>query len=241
MLAPQCLIELGGISPESGQQMVQQYLTSPIAPQQQEQVELLLSELSSLPLPIVHAAAYINTTGITIWDYRSLLDEKRRAARPSDGRSDGDLHASTKDPVAVTWLISFEQLLREHPMAASWLCFVACIDAKDVPLELLVSTSTGEADEAVRILGAYALITRRPAESALDIHRLVHHAIREWLRTHQLIDQWTVKAIKRLEQVFPNDDHRNRHKWRRLLPHTQTALSDVLVASPYPVNTKVRA
>jgi hypothetical protein len=64
-------------------------------------VELLLGELSSLPLPIVHAAAYINTTGITIRDYRALLDEKKRAIAPSEKSSSSILLIGTRDVVAA--------------------------------------------------------------------------------------------------------------------------------------------
>jgi hypothetical protein len=112
-------------------------------------VELLLGELSSLPLAIVYAAAYINATGTTIRDYRALLDEKKRAIAPSEKSSNSILLTGTRDVVATAWLILFEQLRRAHPTAADYLCFIACIASKDVPLELLVLTSTRETDEAI--------------------------------------------------------------------------------------------
>jgi hypothetical protein len=37
--------------------------------------------------------------------------------------------------------------------------------------------------------------------------------------------QWTQRTTTQLLQVFPSDDHSNRSKWRRLLPHAQHALS----------------
>jgi hypothetical protein len=240
-LAPQRIIELGRISSESGQEMVQRYLTNLIQPHEQEQVELLLRELSSLPLAIVHAAAYINATGITIKEYRSLLHETKKAFTSYERERDGILHVGTDDPIAATWLILFEHHRRAHPTAADYVCVTACINPKDIPLELLVSTSTGVIDEAIQILGAYALITRRLAESAFDIHRLVHHAMRGWLKAYRLLEPWTQKATTRLDQIFPNDDHRNRHKWRRLLPHAQTALSNVFIASYNTISTEVRA
>jgi hypothetical protein len=231
MLAPQCTIELSGIPSASGQEMVRLYLKTLFTPQEQEQVELLLGELSFLPLAIVRAAAFINMMGITIPEYRTLLSDKRRASAFGGQEPNGVLIASADDPVAATWLISFEQLRRAHPTAANYLSFMGCVDSKDVPLELLASTSNGKTEDAIRILGAYALITRRPADSAVDLHRLVHHAMQEWLRQHQLLDQLTKKAVARLDRVFPDDDHRNRHKWRRLLPHAQTALSRSFGAS----------
>ena len=66
---------------------------------------------------------------------------------------------------------------------------------------------------------------RRPAESAFDLHRLIHIALRKWLQKQELLNQWIQKAIKRLLEVFPDHNHGNRSKWRRLLPHTKYALS----------------
>jgi tetratricopeptide (TPR) repeat protein len=229
MLAPEYTIQLGGISSDSGQEMMRSYLDNAISPQDQKQVELLLDELSFLPLAVVHAAAFINTEGVTVKEYRSLLQDKRKALALPDQRLNGMPSASADDPVAATWLVTFEQLRHAHPVAADCLCFMGCISAKDIPLELLVTSPSGEIEDAIQVLGAYALITRRPADSAVDLHRLVHSAMHEWLEGHQLLDHWTQEAVARLGQVFPDDDHRNRHKWRRLLPHAQSLLSHVLV------------
>ena len=39
------------------------------------------------------------------------------------------------------------------------------------------------------------------------------------------LHECTQRAVTQLLQVFPNSDHSNRSKWRRLLPHAQYALS----------------
>jgi tetratricopeptide (TPR) repeat protein len=106
---------------------------------------------------------------------------------------------------------------------------MACIDSKDIPQSLLpVSPSRKKEIDAVGTLDAYSFITKRSADQALDLHRLVHLAIRNWLRKQELITQWTEKAITRLEEVFPDDDHQNRSIWRIYLPHVQSVLkSDV--------------
>jgi hypothetical protein len=83
-------------------------------------------------------------------------------------------------------------------------------------------------EDAIRVLDKYALVTRRPADSALDLHRLVHQALRKRLQVQGRLIQWTQRTIKQLLEVFPNDDHSNRSKWRRLLPHAQYALSHSL-------------
>jgi hypothetical protein len=66
------------------------------------------------------------------------------------------------------------------------------------------------------------LVTRRPAESALNIHRLVYQALRKQLQVQGRLIQWTQRNTTQLLQVFLNNDHSNRSKWRRLLPHGLT-------------------
>jgi tetratricopeptide (TPR) repeat protein len=228
ILAPEHTIKLGAISADSGQEMMRSYLDKPISPQDQQHVGTLLNELSFLPMAIVHAAAFINTEGVTVKEYRSLLRDKKRALAQSDQESNATPDPSIDDPVTATWLVTFKHLRDAHPAAADYLCFMGCITVKDIPLEVLAPPPNGSTEDAIQILNAYALVARRPADSAVDLHRLVHYAIQEWLKEHQLLDHWTQEAVARLDQIFPDDNHRNRHKWRRLLPHAQAVLSHIL-------------
>ena len=83
--------------------------------------------------------------------------------------------------------------------------------------------------DAIGTLDAYSFIIRRPADVALNLHRLVHLATRNWLRKEELLNQWTERAILRLEEVFPNHNHKNRGLWRIYLPHARCALlSDIV-------------
>src|SRR2546423_5143285 len=99
------------------------------------------------------------------------------ATSGSEESEDTLQHCSINDPVATTWLISLEQIRRDHPSAADYLFFMACIDRKDIPRDLLLAELSCKMENTIGTLNAYALITRRPAESALDLHRLVHLAI----------------------------------------------------------------
>jgi hypothetical protein len=64
--------------------------------------------------------------------------------------------------------------------------------------------------DAIGTLDAYSFIAKRPADQAVDIHRLVHLATRNWLRKEELLTQQSEEVIVRLEGMFPNDDYRNR-------------------------------
>jgi hypothetical protein len=81
---------------------------------------------------------------------------------------------------------------------------------------------------AIGTLHSYSFILKRPVESSLDVRRLVHFATRNWLRKEGLLSEWTEKAILRLEEVFPSDDHTNRSVWRIYLPHARQVLGSDL-------------
>ena len=67
-------------------------------------------------------------------------------------------------------------------------------------------------------------MTRRPASSGLDLHRLVHLAARNWLSENGQITEWASKAVTQLVEIFPNDKHKSRSVWRAYMPHASYAL-----------------
>src|ERR1700722_11408422 len=81
----------------------------------------------------------------------------------------------------------------------------------------------------VGTINAYSIITKRPAGSALDVHRLVHLTTRNWLRKQDSLCQWTQVAITRLLDMFPDNNHGNRSKWRMLLPHANYTIKSGLI------------
>jgi tetratricopeptide (TPR) repeat protein len=191
----------------------------------------LLQKLTYLPLAIVQAAAYINENQITLPEYAILLEdiEQNIVDILSEEFEDEGRYRDIKNPVATTWLISFEQIRRRNPLAAEYLSFMSCVDAKDIPQSLLPpAQSTKKAFDAIGTLSAYSFVTKHRASQLLDLHRLVHLATRNWLRTEGFLRQWTAKALKRLEEVFPDSDYRNRSVWRTYLPHARYALESQL-------------
>jgi hypothetical protein len=95
----------------------------------------LLKEPTYLLLAIIQAVAYINENGIAFADYLYLLTDQEEAVFDLlseefkiDGRYD-----NIKNPVSITWLISFEQIRHRDRLVANYLLFMACIDPKDIP------------------------------------------------------------------------------------------------------------
>jgi tetratricopeptide (TPR) repeat protein len=219
-LAPQNVVALPEMEQDTAQRMLKMCLVNPV--DEQKGADLLIKELAYLPLAIVQAVAYVNVNKTTIQGYLSLLVEKKE-------ESAEDLHSESEVVIAATWLISFEQIRRHDALAADYLLFMACVDRNDIPLALLPMASPHEQGiRAVATLDAYSLVTKRTAESALDLHRLVHVSTRNWLQEQGLLSQWNQVVVTRLLEVFPDNNHGSRSKWRRLLPHARSALSSGL-------------
>jgi hypothetical protein len=219
-LAPQNVVELPELEKDIAQRMLDMCLVTPA--DEQEAADLLIKELAYLPLAIVQVAAYININKTTIQEYLSLLVEKKENLAE-------DLHGGSRDVIAATWLISFEQIRQHDALAADYLLFMACVDRNDVPLALLPTSRPHEQGiRAVATLDTYSLVTKRTAESALDLHRLVYVSTRNWLQKQGLLSPWNQVVVTRLLEVFPDNDHGSRSKWRRFLPHAKSALSSGL-------------
>jgi tetratricopeptide (TPR) repeat protein len=226
-LASQNIIALQELTLDAALKMLQVRLERPLANTEQQEAKHLLRALSYLPLAVVQAAACIKASGMTVQEYRLQLDRhKESGIEHSDDSSESRIQESgVKDPVAAALFISIDEISRDNAFAADYLFLAACVDRKDISLDLLEAASMQARQDAIRMLDRYALVTRRPAESALDVHRLVHQALRKRLQVQERLVQWTQHAIIQLLRVFPGGDHSNRSKCRRLLPHAQYALS----------------
>ncbi|KAM3450008.1 hypothetical protein MY3296_006469 [Beauveria thailandica] len=82
---------------------------------------------------------------------------------------------------------------------------MSCFDPKDIPQSLLPpGKSRKEEVDAIGTLKAYAFVSRQPATAFLDMHRLIHLAMRNWLKQKEKsFSLWMHKAVTRLDAVFP--------------------------------------
>jgi tetratricopeptide (TPR) repeat protein len=229
--APRSIVELPEMEQDMARRMLETCLVNPA--NGRGKADLLLKGLAYLPLAIVQAAAYVNANKVTLQEYLSLLAEKMEGLVEP-------LHQESENVIAATWLISFEQIRRHDTLAADYLLFMACVDRNDVPLALLPAASPHERGiHAVGTLDAYSFVTKRTAEAALDLHRLVHVSTRNWLEKEGLLSQQSQVAITRLLKVFPDHNHGSRSKWRRLLPHAKFALSSGLTGQENEAKTNL--
>ncbi|EUC30000.1 hypothetical protein COCCADRAFT_39688 [Bipolaris zeicola 26-R-13] len=228
-MASQALIELQELTPDSAKEMLKNYLNRDknFDSTEEQQARILLQELSHLPLAIIQAAAYINVTAVSLEGYQSKLKTQNDYdVKPDSSPSrERPQRLGAKDPVATTLFISLDEIRRSHALAAEYVLLAACVASKDIPFELFENENIRERENAIQVLSKYRLVTRRPEDSALDLHRLVHCALQEWLQQHNQFQEQMENAITKLLRIFPDHNHQNRSKWRRLFPHTKYVLS----------------
>ncbi|KAK2594005.1 hypothetical protein QQS21_008267 [Conoideocrella luteorostrata] len=237
-LAQQNVVEVSKMTKETAIDMLQNCLIDKtLVETRPEDAKELLRWLTHLPLAIAQAAAYINENGITLADYLVLLNcqEQHVIDLLSENFEDDARYPDLKNPVATTWLISFQQIQQRDPLATEYMSFMACIDYKDIPQLLLPHGSSRKQEmDAIGTLSAYSFITRRAVDSTIDLHRLVHLAIRNWLRGKTTLAEWNHRAAKRLAEAIPDHEHRNRATWRTYLPHAWQVLDSKLIARDNP-------
>ena len=182
----------------------------------------LLNELAFLPLAIAQAAAYLNAMQISIREYLSLLrsTEQDSVSLLSREFRDNTRYRNSRNAVAATWLISFDQIRRSDSLAADLLSFMSCIENKAIPRSMLPTVEPEERMvHAIGTLRAYAFVTKRADTDSYDMHRLVHLAIKVWLDKQDALQKAKEEATIHLAESFPSDDYTNRATWREYFPH----------------------
>ena len=85
-----------------------------------------------------------------------------------------------------------------HAVAADYLSLYACEEQRDISLDRLDAALMQMRENSVNVLERYALITRRPAESALSLRRLVYAATRKQLQPQGQFRQQNEPAVTQL-------------------------------------------
>lgn len=194
----------------------------------------LLESLTYLPLAIVQAASFINENELSIASYVKVLDGQDQdvISLLSEEFEDEGRYKSIRNPVATTWLTSFEQISRVYPLASYYMCFMACMGSKDIPIGLLPlhpdlpSTPHGpDQQKALGVLISYSFLRARSNGARFDMHRLVHLATKNWLRSCGSFERWRDGAITILLGSFPSSDRIIER--RAILPHALIALKSM--------------
>lgn len=189
----------------------------------------LLSEVDHIPLAVAGASAYLKSKdlldktfssllGARGWDLAALLSEEFEA--------NGRYHDSS-NALFTTWKSTFDRIKQEHPFAAEQLSFMACIAPSDIPRSLLLDeVPPNSSSDVIETLSAFSLITLRMEVDMIDVHELIHLAVRHNLRREGLLKRETEQAMVRLDELFPAQDHQSRPWWSKFLTHALRLLEE---------------
>ena len=194
----------------------------------------LFDLLADLPLAIRQASAYMSKTGMSTATYLQHCQSSSTTLIKllSKDFEDRGRYQTIKNPIATTWLISFDHISRNKPLAAHYLKFMCFLADKNIPKSLLPPADSElgddgdelERDEAIGILKAYAFISERTQSGSFDLHRLIRLAMRNWLKQENEWDESVASVIQRLADAYPSPQHESRALWMKYLPHARTAL-----------------
>jgi tetratricopeptide (TPR) repeat protein len=224
------------MSLNEAREMLTNTLEKPEIAADQKATSVLLERLTYLPLAIIQAASYINMTQEPLETYLELLYEPEEEVVKllSEDFGDRSRYSSAHNAVAITWLVSFNQIRQHHPLAADLLSSMACLHEKNIPQSLLPEIdSKKDAVDALATLKGYSFTKCQTGnkvgtsyEKLYDIHRLVHLAARSWLRKEGTLPDWTKACLTRLAKLFPTRDHKHKGIWTVYLPHAKRLCED---------------
>jgi tetratricopeptide (TPR) repeat protein len=188
----------------------------------------LLELLEYLPLAISQAGSYISENSISISEYLQMYNESEasRIELLSEDFEDLARDSDTKNPIATTWAISFDQIRQSDVLAANMLSFMACLDRQGIPRALLPSAeSSVRLSNSLGLLKAYSLITASQSGLVFDMHQLVYLATRNWLRLNCAFEEWAESCLKQVLEKFPSGEYGTLDTCDLYLPHAQAVLS----------------
>ena len=190
----------------------------------------LAEELGDLPLALAQAAAYVDETGCSLTRYLELFQTHREEVLSRRGVTQQDYPAS----VAATWQISFRNLEEESPAAVELLNLCAFLAPEAIPLDLLAEgrqhlperlsealASPVATDELKAALRKYSLAEVKGED--IIVHRLVQNVVRGSMEPADR-QSWAERAVRGIDEAFPDLSLSNWPAANRLLPHAQVSV-----------------
>ena len=200
----------------------------------------LAETLGGTPLALIQAISYITENDTTIIRYLSNYhsSDANKIHLLSENFEDDIRDPELKNPVAVTWVVTFEYMKKYNPVAADTLCIMSMFNAQAISECILSSAMQDEAENlpmerALGVLQAYSMISLRTSSPTIpktqgrsfDLHRLVRLVTRNWLTMTNTFDHWTAKVIEIVSKSYKSVVWKNPESWSSYLPHAVTLLS----------------
>ena len=239
------LIEVEQMTPTEASQLVISKLEGDNL--DHNQVGLLTTHLENLPLALAQAAAFIRENTISIEAYLQMLSKSDVHLTELLSQSFEEVGRDSEIPNAVvsTWILSFEQIREQCPLASEMLSLMSYFDRQRIPKKFLQyrygaganhsnrqASTDLEQENALGVLKAFSFVITGKEDKTVNIHRLVQLSMRKWLVVEEIQDTWAAEALLILLNYFPNGTHENREICNEYLPHAYSILSYRLPPSP---------
>ena len=216
------VVKLAEMTPEEAQILLERSLLNKSQLRQADTTEELLRKLAYLPLTVVQAAAYMNAKELPLAAYLRLCNstDQNMINVLSDQLRDETHDSKTQGAVATTWIISFKAICESNADAARLLSFIQWIEPTAIPQTILPQSDSDWAQmQDIAALCEYGFLTWQEDGETLDMHSLVHLALRFGLTNSALVSMTKNDAIDQLNEIFPKPKWENRVLWRRYFPH----------------------
>ena len=191
-------------------------------------IEKLTELLEYLPLALAQAAAFMQQNTLSISEYLEIYEEGPETlinllSVPFEGQGRDN---EVPNPVAATWIISFNQIHRTNTRAAEMMCLMACVDRQSVPQVLLRNPDESLLDfkEARGVLIAFSLIHIDRNLDNCSTHRLVHLVLRKWLETRGELILCISAALDLIWERTPDFVDNSWEALAACQPHIQAAV-----------------
>lgn len=207
----------------------------------------LAEVLGGIPLAIIQATSFIQENGSTPARYLELYkaNDSNKIELLSEDFEDDTRDSELKNPIASTWMVTFEYMKARQPLAADTLCMMSMFDAQAIPENLISKTAGGDSnsstsvEKTLGILQAYSLISPRDVTGAgacidqigrmFDLHRLVRLVTRNWLTMCSTYNYWVANAIDVMSIRYNEAnqvEYEAFHKFMLIyLPHASSLMS----------------
>ncbi|KIW09440.1 uncharacterized protein PV09_00325 [Verruconis gallopava] len=226
-------------------QEAMQLLGAKLADVTVDHAEELIDALESIPLALVHAAAYINESRprISTQAYMAHLKEtKKRVQLLHKSTLDIRRDHHAPDSVLASWQVSFEHIQRKWPSAATLLSFMSFFNRQGIPefmarrygdVGYIMDHDAPKDDlhkaqfdysRDVEVLRAFSLAKVTESMDALNMHGIVQLATREWLRSIDAEKRVYEAFVHIMASEFPNGEYINWDRCRTLYPHVSVIL-----------------
>jgi hypothetical protein len=180
----------------------------------------LVERLGALPLALDQAGAYIRETQCGLLGYLERYQTHGYELLRERGTLLTEL--DHPEPIAVTWLLSFEKIAAANPTAIEVLRLCAFLHPDSIPEEVFQDLEVLALDRALKVILHYSFVRRNPTIKMLTIHCLVQTILRQEMDKATQRD-WAEKAMRAVNSVFPNPEEvLNWPTCERLLPSAQT-------------------